>query len=108
MKDKHDLPTSCIKLVASFCADYERMKKALRSEREDKRKLTLLTYTYTIYTEVEDATGLKGVYVDMMILAIGANQGYKHSELSALMTIGQYYRRKKKAIRQIAKALYLI
>ncbi len=108
MKDKHDIPNSTVKLIASFCADYPRMKKALRSPCEDKHKLTLITYTYSIFAEVEEATGLRGVYVDIMITAIGSNRGYKHSELTEILTIGQYYRKKKKAIYQIAKALYLI
>lgn len=106
-RDDYELPATIVRLVAALCGDYIRMKEALKRETSDQKKLTYLTYTYTISTEIAKATGLVGCYVDEMIGDIADHKGYDKSELSNVITRGKYYRGKTKAIYKIAEALFL-
>lgn len=106
-RTEHELPSSVVRVVAALCGDYERMKKELKKENDERLRLTYFTYTYTIYDEVAKATRLVGCHVDTMIAEIGTNTGYLKSELVGILSRGQYYRFKQKAIYRIAKALFL-
>ena len=107
--DRYELPQSVALLIRALCADYEREGKLLRKkDLDDTIKVTMMTFSYTVYTEVAKATHLVGVHVDTFSAEIGANVGYQHSELCHVLTRGRYYRVKRRAMWAIAKALYLI
>lgn len=107
--ERYELEQSIVSLVRALCADYERQRRLLKQKNlDDMTKVTLITFSYTVYTEVARATHLVGVYVDTFIREIAMNVGYDHSELCHVLTRGKYYRSKRRAIWEIAHALNLV
>lgn len=105
---RYELPNATVSVVKSLCADYLRMKAALKKgSLKTEVQLTYYTYTFAIYDAASRAVGLVGCQAEELIVDIGASRGYQHSSLAALITRSRYNRAKSRAIYLIATSLYL-
>ena len=103
---KYELPAGVVKVVRAQCADYERKELAIcdGTLAVDVRNsyIAVNTAIRTALADIEEACR-NGFLVD-----IAENRGYDRSRTNWLLSHNAYYNRKRKAIYEIAKGLFLI
>ncbi len=103
---KYELPTGVVKVVRAQCADYERKKIAIGGG-------SLSPEVRKAYEETNEAINAALADIEEgcrneFLVDIAENRGYDRSQINWLLSEMAYYNRKRKAIYEIAKRLYLI
>ena len=104
--DQYKLPKTVVRIVRAQCADYERREQAIRNtvllpEIEDSYKRTNAIIRDALMPCEEQLR--KDILND-----IADCRGYDKSRTALTISYHAYYRRKMKAIFDIAKKLHLI
>lgn len=100
---KYELPHTVVNLVEAVCADYDRRNVVITAGGAPSEMTKELNRAVDAgLAEIEECLR-RDLRRD-----IGLNRGYHFSPLSEVMSYVTYYKRKKKAIYQIAVELKLI
>ena len=103
---KNEIPREIIKVVRAQCADYNRKKIAIKSG-------TLTDEIKRCYEATNEAINEALLDIEEscrgeFLIDIAENRGYYRSQINWMLSEGAYYRRKAKAVYDIAHRLYLI
>jgi hypothetical protein len=104
--DQYKLPKSVVQIVRAQCADYERRENAIRSG--DLNAQTEENYRKTNEIIREALFSCEEQLRKDILNDIAACRGYDKSKTALNLSYHAYYRRKTKAIFDIAKKMYLI
>ena len=103
---RQEVPKGVVKVVRAQCADYNRKKIAIKSgtlTEEIKRCYEATNEAINdALNDIEEAC--RGEF----LIDIAENRGYYRSQINWMLSEGAYYRRKAKAVYDIAHKLCLI
>ena len=104
--EKYDIPKSVVCIVGALCRDYDRRRVALETGTlgEEATEMCELMNAIVDAALSDIEAGIRPA----MLHDIGQTRGYQFSAARECISENAYYRRKHKAIHDIAAALKLI
>lgn len=103
---KYELPSGVVKVVRAQCADYAR--KELCIQEGSVPEETLSAYIATNATIKQALSEIEEAVRQHFLNDIAENRGYDRSQSQWCLSHNSYYKRKRKAIYEIARGLLLI
>lgn len=103
---KYELPSGVVKVVRAQCADYSRKELCIRDGSVSAELLN--AYIATNAAIDKALTDIEEVCRQHFLNDIAENRGYDRSQSQWCMSHNSYYKRKRKAIYEIARGLLLI
>lgn len=103
---KYELPSGVVKVVRAQCADYAR--KVLCIQEGSVSEETLSSYIATNAAIERALADIEEMCRQDFLNDIAENRGYDRSQSHWCLSHNAYYKRKRKAIYEIAKGLLLI
>lgn len=103
---KYELPSGVVKVVRAQCADYDR--KELCIQEGSVPEETLSAYIATNAAIKQALSDIEEAVRQHFLNDIAENRGYDRSQSQWCLSHNSYYKRKRKAIYEIARGLLLI
>ena len=101
-----DVPRSVVNIVRSVCADYDRRKTEI--ERAQMSDIVLKVYADINATVDRAMEEIEVSIREALLFDIAYGRGYDVCAASSYLSNNAYYRRKRKAVHDIAVGLHLI
>lgn len=105
---KYEIPSGVVKVVRAQCADYERKRLCIKDRDGSITEETLNSYIATNQAIDMALADIEETCRQHFLNDIAENRGYERSQSQWCLSHNAYYKRKRKAIYDIAKGLRLI